>query len=153
MKTLARAADHDELRRRLASLGPEQVRRWGRMTVGQMVCHLADSFEMALGRKPVTSRAGPLQRTLVKWLALYAPLPWPPGIRTSPEIDQTLGQCTVPVDFESDRARIGCLMDEMARQDAAFAWPAHPVFGPMSPAAWLRWGYLHTNHHLRQFGV
>jgi hypothetical protein len=30
---------------------------------------------------------------------------------------------------------------------------AHPIFGPMSDAAWLRWGYLHMDHHLRQFGV
>jgi hypothetical protein len=27
------------------------------------------------------------------------------------------------------------------------------VFGRMSQAAWLRWAYLHMDHHLRQFGV
>ena len=32
-------------------------------------------------------------------------------------------------------------------------WPAHPFFGAMSSSAWLRWGYLHMDHHLRQFGV
>ena len=32
-------------------------------------------------------------------------------------------------------------------------WPAHPIFGRMSEAEWLRWGYLHTDHHLRQFGA
>ena len=25
--------------------------------------------------------------------------------------------------------------------------------GTLSEAAWLRWAYLHTDHHLRQFGV
>jgi hypothetical protein len=29
----------------------------------------------------------------------------------------------------------------------------HPIFGAMSERAWLRWGYLHMDHHLRQFGV
>jgi hypothetical protein len=29
----------------------------------------------------------------------------------------------------------------------------HPVFGAMSDSAWRRWGYLHTDHHLRQFGA
>ena len=29
----------------------------------------------------------------------------------------------------------------------------HPFFGAMSPNQWLRWGYLHTDHHLRQFGA
>jgi len=31
--------------------------------------------------------------------------------------------------------------------------PTHPIFGPMSRPAWLRWAYLHADHHLRQFGV
>ena len=28
----------------------------------------------------------------------------------------------------------------------------HAMFGTMSPEDWMRWGYLHTDHHLRQFG-
>lgn len=30
---------------------------------------------------------------------------------------------------------------------------AHSMFGVMTPADWLIWGYPHTDHHLRQFGV
>jgi hypothetical protein len=26
------------------------------------------------------------------------------------------------------------------------------MFGPMSERDWMRWGYLHADHHLRQFG-
>ena len=29
----------------------------------------------------------------------------------------------------------------------------HPIFGRMSDGDWLRWGYLHMEHHLRQFGA
>ena len=32
-------------------------------------------------------------------------------------------------------------------------WPRHPIFGRMSQRAWLRWAYLHMDHHLRQFGA
>jgi len=28
----------------------------------------------------------------------------------------------------------------------------HPIFGAMKPWDWMRWGYLHADHHLRQFG-
>jgi hypothetical protein len=28
----------------------------------------------------------------------------------------------------------------------------HPMFGAMTTLEWMRWGYLHTDHHLRQFG-
>jgi hypothetical protein len=30
---------------------------------------------------------------------------------------------------------------------------SHPIFGAMSAGDWLRWGYLHMDHHLRQFGA
>lgn len=29
----------------------------------------------------------------------------------------------------------------------------HSIFGPMTSAEWLRWGHLHLDHHLRQFGA
>ena len=54
-----------------------------------------------------SARSGPLQRTFVKWMALYAPLRWPPGIPTSPEIDQLLAHCTVPDRFDADLSRGG----------------------------------------------
>jgi len=28
----------------------------------------------------------------------------------------------------------------------------HSLFGQMSYVDWMRWGYLHTDHHLREFG-
>jgi hypothetical protein len=33
---------------------------------------------------------------------------------------------------------------------SAAAGRARPIFGRMSDAEWLRWGYLHTDHHRRQ---
>jgi hypothetical protein len=45
------------------------------------------------------------------------------------------------------------LLELMATRGPDFDWPAHPIFGRMSRAAWLRWGYLHADHHLRQFGA
>ncbi len=38
-----------------------------------------------------------------------------------------------------------------AQRDFAFA--SHPVFGELSEWEWMRWGYLHADHHLRQFGT
>ena len=28
----------------------------------------------------------------------------------------------------------------------------HPMFGRMDTRNWMRWGYLHADHHVRQFG-
>ena len=87
MKTLARPEDKIEVLRRLRDVRPDSTRRWGRMSAPQMVCHLGDAFLIALGRKEVSHVSGILNHTVVKWIALYAPLRWPPGIVTRSEID------------------------------------------------------------------
>jgi hypothetical protein len=154
VKSLARPRDKAELLGRLRVLRPDSARRWGRMSAPQMVCHVADAFRMGMGRKPVSDATGPLQRTIVKWVALYLPVRWPGGrIVTRPEIDQQLAGCTGPGDFAADVAEIAALLEEFTAPARTFDWPAHPIFGRMSEADWLRWGYLHTDHHLRQFGA
>ncbi len=151
MNTLARERSAAEILRRLRAVRPDSARRWGRMTPHQMVCHLTDSCRMALGEKPVSPATSPMQRTVVKWIALYLPVPWPSGLLTRPEIDQEHGG-TCPGDFDADVAELERLMVAMATQDR-FHCPSHPIFGRMSRASWLRWGYLHADHHFRQFGV
>jgi hypothetical protein len=152
MKTLARPRDQAEVLHRLRSVHPGSVARWGRMSAHQMVCHCSDAFSMALGETQVVPVGGLAQRTLVKWVALYLPLPWPSGIATSPEIDQLRGG-TCPSDFTADLARLVALVERVAARARGSGWQRHPLFGPLSDAAWLRWGYLHMDHHLRQFGA
>jgi hypothetical protein len=152
MKTLARPADKTEILRRLRDVRPDSARHWGRMSAPQMVCHLADAFRMGLGQKPVSHVPGLLNRTIVKWIALYVPLRWPPGLLTRPEIDQEVTG-TRPCDFATDVAQVEVLVEIFSSPKAGFLWPSHPIFGKMSHGDWLRWGYLHTDHHLRQFGA
>jgi hypothetical protein len=151
MSTLASERDRTDLVRRLRQVRPDSVRRWGTMSAPQMVCHLADAFRMSTGDKHVNPAAGLLQRTVVKWIALYVPLAWPAGILTRPEIDQALGG-TCPGDFASDVTGVQQLMERMVTRRPGDPWPTHPIFGRMSARDWLRWGYLHVDHHLRQFG-
>jgi hypothetical protein len=155
LKTLARLQDREELFERLRSVGPGTARRWGRMSAHQMICHLHDVFRMAIGEQPVSLVNSAMGRTVIKWIALYAPLPWPGGrFRTSPELDQSAPRgATPPVEFAMDVDRLVRMMNRVTADQRDFAWAPHPLFGPMSDAAWLRWGYLHTDHHLRQFGA
>ena len=152
MKTLARPGDKAEIVRRLRAVRADSTRRWGRMSAPQMVCHLSDAFRCVIGQRPVSHASSAFGRTVVKWFALYLPLPWPPGIRTRPEIDQLIGG-TPPADFASDVADLEGLVELLTSPERGFAWSPHPLFGPMSDADWLRWGYLHMDHHLRQFGA
>lgn len=151
MKTLARAQDRDELLRRLRTVRADSPRRWGRMNAHQMICHLGDACRMGSGEVQVSVASGLAQRTLIKWIALYAPLRWPAGIQTRPEIDRAiLGAASD--DFAADLALTISLVEAFAARAGSRDWPTHPIFGRLSPAAWMRWGYLHVDHHLRQFG-
>jgi Protein of unknown function (DUF1569) len=154
MNTLARDRTRAEILRRLKSLQPDSARRWGRMSAHQMVCHLSDCCRMATGERRVSDVTGPLQRTLIKWIALYLPMRWPPGIATVPEVDQEIGG-TPPGDFAADVATLEALVQALSERAGSPEWPPppHPMFGPMSQAAWMRWAYLHLDHHLRQFGA
>ena len=151
MKTLARMQDKQELLRRLRTVRADSPRRWGRMTAHQMIRHVGDACRMGSGEVRVSDASGLAQRTVIKWIALYTPLRWPPGIPTRPEIDQQLLDAKSGT-FADDLALTESLVEAFAARAGARDWPTHPIFGRMSESAWMRWGYLHLDHHLRQFG-
>lgn len=136
----------------MGSLRPDSARSWGKMSAHQMVCHLADSFRGVMGERPIAVLSGSFGRGLVKWIALYSRMPWPHGLKTMPEVDQLING-TPPVDFEGDRAGLGTLFQRFTNEPRDFVWAPHPMFGEMSHADWMRWGYLHMDHHFRQFGI
>jgi hypothetical protein len=146
------ATSRDGLEARVLRLRPDSLRQWGSMTPHQAICHMSDALRMSLNERPVASVGGALS-PLIRFVALTLPLPWPKGrIKTVPEAEQGVGG-TPPRDFEHDRTE---LLELMARFSAAPAdrfCPTHPIFGAMTTDHWKRWGYLHMDHHLRQFGV
>jgi hypothetical protein len=150
MQTFVREDCRVEISRRLRSVRPDSARRWGSMTPHQMMCHCADACRMALGEARPRDVSTVATRHVVKWVALYAPMRWPAGVETVEEFDQRKGG-TCPTDFAADVAVLQQLLDRIA--PGRGAWPRHPIFGPLSERAWLRWAYLHMDHHLRQFGA
>jgi len=116
-----------------------------------MVCHLNDSFLTAFGEKEVSPATSLFQRTVVKWIALKTPLRWPPGVKTRPEVDQEIGG-TRPVEFGRDVEALSRIVERFAREPREFAWRPHPTFGVLTDEERMPWGYLHMDHHLRQFG-
>ncbi len=150
MKSLRDAATQAEIRERLLRVTPDAPRLWGRMNAHQMVCHLADSFRAVLGERPLPMVKTPIPRAIMKFLALDVPMQWPHGLTTGAEIDQFIGG-TRPTEFAADIAGLGVLFERFVSDPPAIV-PMHPFFGTMSERDWLRWSYLHMDHHLRQFG-
>lgn len=120
------------------------------MTPHQAVCHLSDSFRAMMADTPVPSIGNPFSRTVIKWVALKAPMKWPPGVKTVPQVDQEIGG-TKPIEFLRDRQELERLMEQFATR--AGDYQPHPIFGRLTRAEWHRWGWRHMDHHLRQFGV
>ena len=137
---------------RVRQLRPDSARQWGRMSPHQAICHLSDSFKLALNERPVQAVRSPL-RPVIKFIALQVPLPWPRGrIRTVPEAEQGIGG-TAPTEFERDRGELLALMSKFCSAPPGQYCQTHPIFGAMTARHWRRWAYLHVDHHLRQFGV
>ena len=145
-------ANDPAVRKRISDLKPSLAAQWGTMNAHQMVCHLDDSFKLALGERSASSVSDFFKRTVMKWGALYLPMQWPKNVPTRPEMEQGAGG-TPPTEFEGDRAELLRTIERFCDPQRTFDSIEHPFFGPMSPGQWMRWGYLHTDHHLRQFGL
>lgn len=148
---LSDGAERRRVCERITALTPTSARQWGKMTPHQMLCHLNDSYGSMMDGRPLGSRANVMNRTLVRWVAIHSGMQWPKGVKTMPAVDQLHGG-TPPVEFEADRAALLASIEQFASRTDRDLQP-HPIFGPLTTWEWQRWGWLHADHHLRQFGL
>jgi hypothetical protein len=148
MKSLASVEVLSEIRVRLRSVCVDDHGRWGKMTAKQMVRHLRCAYEVALGERTAAPLSG-LPPVVMKWLALRSGMRWAKNIQTTPELKHAIGERS-ETEFDVLVQAAIEKMEALARGTKTA--PTHPMFGPMSSADWMRWGYLHADHHLRQFG-
>ena len=136
-----------QILRRLKALSPDAARRWGKMSVTQMLWHVNEAMEGALGRIQAEPMKVPLPRPLLKFLVLN--FPWGKGAPTLkrwvPKSDN--------YDFASEHARCLRLVGELASKPLDDAWPDSPTLGRMTGNEVSRLQAKHLNHHLTQFGV
>lgn len=141
-----------ELRRRLDGFRPDAERRWGTMTPHEAVVHMTDLFRMALGERPLPDKSSWFSRTLMRWVGLHTPIPWPRGIRAPREVDQAR-EGTPPESWDRDLEALRGALDRFVDDPEALDGNVHAVLGPLTRREWGVWGYRHTDHHLRQFGL
>jgi hypothetical protein len=150
------ALDHkwrDSLLARLGQLTPNSQRKWGRMDVAQMICHVTDPLRIAIGEMQAMDKSTLLTRTLLKWMVL-AGVPAPKGrVKTFPEIDQAAGGGTPPASLDADRATLRSLLERIEERSRTGALERSPLFGKMTGRQFGRLTYVHLDHHLKQFGV
>jgi len=152
VKSLSQLETRAEIIARVHAVRPDSVAQFGVMTAPEMIKHCVICLDAGLGLHSVSSAESVLGRTLIKYIALYAPMRWPPGVRTRPEMDVRRAGGS-PGAFVSDVADLVQRVEEFGARDGNLPWPRHPLFGAMNDSEWKRWAYLHTDHHLRQFSA
>lgn len=148
MKTLSHPEDAAEIRTRILSLTSADTAHWGIMTVDQMVCHVREAYVYALANTPVDPITLPFPPQTVKHFALKRTTPWPHSTRTIPPLELDAPGMT-PTTFDQDHNTLLASFDSFCTLTNHTR--DHPFFGAMEHADWMRWGYLHADHHLRQF--
>jgi hypothetical protein len=143
--------ERQEIIARLNRLTPESKALWGKMSVGEMICHCLDGSKMALGEISPTDRSNFLTRSLVKYLVVYL-VPIPKGAPAAPEINPHKTG-TKPVNFERERRILIAEIEKFASLSDEDFNGKHHIFGKMTRNQWGRLGYKHLDHHLKQFGV
>ena len=151
--SLLETTTREHIINRINQLTPENQAAWGKMNVGQMICHVTDQFRIALGEKGQPDKeAGFLGRTLIKFLVLNV-ISIPKNVPTSKKVDQVDGDGTPPTDFEADRATLLAYIVKFTAQPDNFDWTPHFKFGKLTRQEWAILAHKHLDHHLKQFGA
>ncbi|HLG57208.1 MAG TPA: hypothetical protein VI485_17845 [Vicinamibacterales bacterium] len=132
---------------RLRSLRPDAPRRWGKMSVDQMLWHVNTGLENALGRYAVAKISFPLPSFVMKFIVIS--LPWRKG--KTPTAPEFVASSTH--DFEHERARLFQLIDECAAKPLDAKWNDSAYLGRMTGREWSRLLGKHLDYHLQQFGA
>ena len=134
---------------RLRNLTPDSARRWGTINAQQMVQHLNDASGAILGQRQFASaprRPNPVRKFLVMNVIPRLPR----GVRSGAD---PAAKVVDPVAFDADVDRAVTLLIQVRTAPEQSLTSRHPIFGSMNRRNWMRWTWLHCDHHLRQFGV
>jgi hypothetical protein len=149
MHTLTNDEYRQSVHDRLSAVQPDDERQWGVMSAAEMVCHVRGAFLAAMGVIESTPITTPIPPMALKAIALWEPAQWKHNFWTIPALKQGAPAVCIGI-FEQDLAEALAEMDRFCKPEQLRV--DHAFFGAMSYTDWMRWGYLHTDHHLRQFG-
>lgn len=135
---------------RLDSLTPDSERRWGTMSVEQMLRHLRLGFQASLEEIPIEDNSNLLFK-LMKPLLLSGLVPTPKGRAPAPNEYRVDSADSFEKEMAQLRGAIERFVDSSEQEPDRSR--LHPIFSMMTVPEWQRGHALHCDHHLKQFGV
>ena len=150
MKNLYEPATAQEIKDRIAPLGPASQRQWGKMTAAQAMAHCSVAMEWAVGDiRPPRMFIGRIFGSLAKSKMLKDEAPMGRNTPTAKSLVVADDR-----DLATERQRLSALVDRFASAGpSGCTTHPHSFFGPLTPNEWSSLMYKHLDHHLRQFGV
>lgn len=130
---------------RLEALRPDAPRQWGNMTPDQMLWHVNQFLEFALGEGQHKPFKAPIPLPIFRFLLLR--MPWPKSAPTHPD-----ALATSEHDFAAERERCLALIDRFASRPLDAPWPNDALVGAVSGPYRSKLMAKHLDHHFRQFG-
>ncbi|MES2178988.1 MAG: DinB family protein [Gemmatimonadota bacterium] len=147
MRMLHDPAIRSSLEERLKALSPDAPRKWGSMTPDQMLWHLNQFLEFALGKgERREGKRPPIPLPIMRFLLLN--MPWPKSAPTHPG-----ALAKDRYDFAAERERCLALIDSFVRRPLDGPWPVDAAFGEVTGLFTSRLQAKHLDHHLRQFNA
>lgn len=145
------AKDAQEYINRINNLTPETQRKWGKMSVDQVLAHLNVAYDLTF-----TPEKFPKPSFIAKFLLSKFVKP-----KITNEIPYKQSLPTSPVfiiaderNFEEEKAKlIGNIQRVQQLGREAFEGKENINFGKMTAQCWNNMFAKHLNHHLEQFGV
>lgn len=141
-------AVYQSLLERIDQLPEHAVRRWGKMSITQMLHHLNVAIGGALGFYELKDVSIPIISPLMKWYVLHVAKDFLPGTPTS----GTLKVRGTEYQFTSEKEELKTILEAAKNTKNDADWKPHTLFGPMTREEWGKLIVIHVNHHLKQFG-
>ena len=151
MQNVFDAKDAQEYINRINNLTPETQRKWGKMSVDQVLAHLNVAYDLTF-----TPEKFPKPNFIAKFLLSKFVKP-----KITNEIPYKQSLPTSPVfiiaderNFEEEKAKLICNIQRVQQLGKeAFDGKENINFGKMTAQGWNNMFAKHLNHHLDQFGV
>jgi hypothetical protein len=134
------------IKKRIESLRVDTQRRWGKMSIDQMLWHVNVSMREAAGDYTPQIKPMRVPKVILRWLVIN--VPWGRGAPTRPDM-----YAASTHDFNTQKATCLALVDRIVARPLSAEWPDSASMGRMTGLHWSRLTAKHLDHHLRQFGV
>ena len=151
MQNVFDAKDAQEYINRINNLTPETQRKWGKMSVNQVLAHLNVAYDLTFMPEKFPKPSFIAKFLLSRFVKpkITNEIPYKQSLPTSPAFiiaDER--------NFEEEKAKlIGNIQRVQQLGKEAFEGKENINFGKMTAQGWNNMFAKHLNHHLEQFGV